>query len=288
MVKSMTAYASYEARMPAGQLLCEIRSVNHRFLELSVRLPEELRAIEPKLRELASSRIARGKVDVNLRLRGAEGARRDLRLNVELAKHLAKLAHELSLHLPNLAHSSQLEALVWPGMLIEAESDESLLQETAMKGFEAALDEFVAAREREGGRLGKTLLDRLAKIGELVGEVEGYLPEIRTALRAKLEARLAELRSTIDANRFEQELVMYLQRLDVDEEIDRLKSHVEEAERIFGRGELAGKRLDFLLQEFNREANTLASKSVDTRTTRAAVELKVLIEQMREQIQNLE
>jgi uncharacterized protein (TIGR00255 family) len=173
-------------------------------------------------------------------------------------------------------------------MIIEPESDRAALHEAALAAFEHTLDEFVAAREREGERLRGFLLERIAQIEQITAQVRGWLPEIRLALRAKLDARLSELKQPLDPGRLEQEIVLQLQKLDVDEELDRLSAHVAEARRIVGRPEPAGRRLDFLLQEFNREANTLGSKSVDTRTSQASVELKVLIEQVREQVQNLE
>jgi len=288
MIRSMTGFASREATTPSGQLVWELRSVNHRFLELGLRLPEEFRALEPRLRERASARISRGKVDVALRWRPQSGAAATLRLNEPLAAELARLAREVAGRVPDLAPGTRLEALAWPGMIIEPESDTASLHEAALAAFESALDDFLATREREGDRLRAVMVERLDQIAAIAGRVKEWLPEIRAALRARLEAKLAELKQPLDPGRLEQEIVLGVQKLDVDEELDRLAAHVAEARRILDRPEPAGRRLDFLLQEFNREANTLGSKSVDTRTSQSSVELKVLIEQLREQVQNLE
>jgi uncharacterized protein (TIGR00255 family) len=288
MIRSMTAFAAREDNTAWGQLAWELRSVNHRYLELSLRLPDECRAIEPRLRERAAARISRGKIDINLRLRGAQAASGGLVLNVDLAKQLAALARELGVHAPDLLPGTRLEALGWPGMIVAPEQDLAALHEAAVKSFEHALDDFIAGREREGARLGVFLRERLDGVQTIVAQVRQWLPEIRNALRARLEARLADLKLPLDPGRLEQELVLGLQKIDVDEELDRLTAHLDEARRILDRPDPAGRRLDFLLQEFNREANTLGSKSVDARTSQAGVELKVLIEQVREQVQNIE
>jgi uncharacterized protein (TIGR00255 family) len=288
MIRSMTAFAAREEPSAYGQLAWELRSVNHRFLELSLRLPEEFRVLEPRLRERAAARVTRGKVDISLRWRATPGSGASMSLNTGLAGEIARLSRELGTHAPDLAPGTRLEALSWPGMIIEPETDRSALHEAALAAFEHTLSDFVAAREREGERLSAFLLERIAQIEHIATQVRGWLPEIRQALRAKLDTRLAELKQPLDPGRLEQEVVLQLQKLDVDEELDRLTAHLAEARRIISRPEPAGRRLDFLLQEFNREANTLGSKSVDTRTSQASVELKVLIEQVREQVQNLE
>jgi uncharacterized protein (TIGR00255 family) len=284
----MTAFASREEPTPLGQLVWELRSVNHRFLELALRLPEEFRALEPKLRERTAARVSRGKVDVSLRFRAAPGTGATLALNLPLASELARVARELAARMPDLAPGTRLEALAWPGMLLESETDRAPLQQLALESFERALEDFVQTRAREGTRLAGFLAERLGAIEATCEQVRGWLPAIRAGLKARLEARLADLKLPLDPGRMEQELVLNLQKLDVDEELDRLAAHVAEARRVLGTPEPAGRRLDFLLQEFNRESNTLGSKSVDQRTSQAAVELKVLIEQLREQVQNLE
>jgi uncharacterized protein (TIGR00255 family) len=288
MIRSMTAFAAREAQTPHGVLAWELRSVNHRYLEISLRLPDDLRALEPRLRERIAQRIARGKVDVALRLRGAPAAAVGLSLDAALARDLGRLSRELAGHLPDLAPGTRIEALAWPGLIVAPERDLEALHDAAAAAFEPALDEFVAAREREGARLRQFLRDRLDGVEATADRVRQWLPEIRGALRARMEARLADLKAPIDPGRIEQEVVLGLTKLDVDEELDRLASHLVEARRILDRPEPAGRRLDFLLQEFNREANTLASKSVDARTSQSGVDLKVLIDQLREQVQNIE
>ncbi|HEX6614362.1 MAG TPA: YicC/YloC family endoribonuclease [Rhodanobacteraceae bacterium] len=286
MIRSMTAYANAEENVAQGWLACELRAVNHRFLEIGVRLPEELRALEPALRERISARISRGKLDVSLRYRPPTTAA-DLLLNDRATEQLSALAVELRARFPELA-TDFATLLGWPGLLVKPELDQAGLTQAALALLECTLDEFIAGRQREGDKLAAAITERVDDIARIVREVRGILPEIRAALRAKLEARLAEWKQSAEPGRLEQELVLQLSRMDVDEELDRLDAHVSEARRVLALAEPVGRRLDFLMQEFNREANTLGSKSVDARTTRAAVDLKVLIEQMREQVQNIE
>jgi len=286
MIRSMTAYANVEETTSLGWLACEVRAVNHRFLETGVRLPDELRVLEPKMRERIAARLSRGKVDATLRYR-APGNASDLLLDERTAVQLAQLADGLKARFPQLA-TDFAGLLDWPGLLVKPELDQDGLMKAALDLLERTLDEFIAGREREGAKLAAALRERLDAIERIVTEVHAILPDIRAALRAKLETRLAELRQSADPGRLEQELVLQLSRIDVDEELDRLAAHVAEARRVLALDEPVGRRLDFLMQEFNREANTLASKSADQRTTRAAVDLKVLVEQLREQVQNLE
>ncbi len=287
MLRSMTAFASAEADLGQGTLAIELRSVNHRYLELGVRLPEELRALEPALRERVAARLARGKVDLGLRYKPATAAAAALSLDDALVGHLAETAQALAARFPQL-HVEFTDLLAWPGVLLQRESDPDALRTAALALLEQALDAMVEARGHEGERLGGFLRERLDAIEQLVAGVRAHLPEVRAALKARFEARLADLRQPLEPGRLEQEVVLQVQRIDVDEELDRLASHVGEARRVLGLREAVGRRLDFLMQEFNREANTLGSKAADPRTTNAAVELKVLIEQMREQVQNLE
>jgi uncharacterized protein (TIGR00255 family) len=286
MIRSMTAYANAEENVAQGWLACELRAVNHRFLEIGVRLPEELRALEPALRERITARISRGKLDVNLRYRPPTTAA-DLLLNDRATEQLSTLAVELRQRFPELA-TDFATLLGWPGLLVKPELDQAGLSQAALALLERTLDEFIAGRQREGDKLAAAITERVDDIARIVREVRQTLPEIRAALRAKLETRLAELKQPVEPGRLEQELVLQLSRMDVDEELDRLDAHLAEARRVLALAEPVGRRLDFLMQEFNREANTLGSKSVDARTTRAAVDLKVLIEQMREQVQNIE
>ena len=285
-IRSMTAYASGERSTEWGALGCELRAVNHRFLELGTRLPEELRALEPALRERIASRLSRGKVDVSLRLRPAEGEG-GLQVDDTLVARLGDLASALQTRFPGM-RTQFVDLLQFPGVLQSKIADQAALHAQALSLLDAVLGDFVAAREREGGKLVAAILERVDGIARIAGEVRTLVPAIRVGQRAKLEARLADLAQAADPGRVEQELVLSLQKLDVDEELDRLDSHVDEIRRIFRQKEPVGRRLDFLLQEFNREANTLGSKSVDTRTSQAAVELKVLIDQIREQVQNIE
>lgn len=287
MIRSMTAFAAGERSTEWGVLSGELRAVNHRFLELGLRLPDELRAFEAALRERVSARVSRGKLDLVLRLRTTV-AGDALQVDEALVGRLAALAQRLDAGFPSL-QVQFTELLQFPGVLQSRGLDADALQREALAVLDAVLDDFIAAREREGGKLAQVIGERAEAIAGIAAEVRTLVPQIRAGQRAKLEARLADLSQPADPGRLEQELVIWLQKLDVDEELDRLDSHLVELRRILKGGkEPVGRRLDFLLQEFNREANTLGSKSVDARTSNAAVELKVLIDQIREQIQNIE
>ncbi|TLY53556.1 MAG: YicC family protein [Gammaproteobacteria bacterium] len=290
MIRSMTAFASADADTHWGALSFELRSVNHRYLELNPRLPDELRAIEPALRERVAAKLTRGKVDVNLRFRASDAAASEIRLNEAMLDRLEAATLRLGKRFPQLG-ADLTRLLDWPGVIQREEVDQEGLRQAALDLLEHALADLIATRQREGERLGGFLRERLDGIARVVADVRSWLPEIRKALRTRLEAKLAEITSDtskLDSGRVEQELVLQLSRIDVDEELDRLTAHIAEARRILGSPEPAGRRLDFLMQEFNREANTLGSKSADQRTTQAAIDLKVLIEQMREQVQNVE
>jgi uncharacterized protein (TIGR00255 family) len=291
MIRSMTAFASGERTTQWGTLGCELRAVNHRFLELGVRLPDELRVLEPALRERVSARVGRGKLDLTMRLRPPEGGDA-LQLNPRMVGQLSELALDLQARFPAM-RIEFTELLQFPGMLQTGAANPEALQTEALDLLEHVLGDFLAAREREGAHLASVIRERVDAIAQRAAEVRTLMPIIRAGQRTKLQARLADLAqpggiTTLEPGRLEQELVLWLQKLDVDEELDRLDSHVIEIKRVLGQKEPVGRRLDFLLQEFNREANTLGSKSVDTRTSQAAVELKVLIDQVREQIQNIE
>lgn len=288
MIRSMTAFASAERQTPWGTLGCELRAVNHRYLELSVRAPEELRALEPALRERIGAKVQRGKLELSLRLRAApDAASATLRLNEPLLDQLAAASRTFGPRFPGLTVDFAT-LLALPGVVQQDGIDSAGLQGEALALAEETIAEFLRAREREGEMLAATLRERLAGVEAACAQVRQWLPEIRAGLRTRLEARFAELAPALDPGRLEQEFVLWLQKLDVDEELDRLATHIAEARRVLGLREAVGRRLDFLMQEFNREANTLGSKSVDARTSQVAVELKVLIEQMREQVQNLE
>ena len=285
MIRSMTAYASAEAVTPAGALTCELRTVNHRYLELSPRLPEELRSFESALRERIAAKLSRGKVDVTVR-RG-ESRNESFQVDSTMLGRLSELALDMEGRFPRM-RIEFTELLRFPGVLQHAEVDQDAQQAALLIVLDRALEALTATREREGAKLADILREKLDNIERIVTDVRGWMPEIRAALRARLESRLADLKQPVDPGRLEQELVLQVTRSDVDEELDRLSTHITETRRVLGLQEPVGRRLDFLMQEFNREANTLGSKSVDARSTNAAVELKVLIEQMREQVQNIE
>jgi uncharacterized protein (TIGR00255 family) len=284
----MTAFARHEAETGQGSLSWEIRSVNHRYLELGLRLPEELRTAEATVREHVTARLGRGKVDCCCRFRPAATGAVPVDIDQENLARLLAACEAVASDLPAVAPLDPLELLRWPGVVQERELDTAPLVNTALVLLDRALDDLVAAREREGELIRDVLLARCDAMVALVDRARELLPDIRKGLREKLESRLAELDIQADPGRLEQELVLQLHKIDVDEELDRLAGHIDEVRRVLGRSEPVGRRLDFLMQEFNREANTLGSKSAAAGTTSISVELKVLIEQMREQVQNVE
>jgi uncharacterized protein (TIGR00255 family) len=288
MIRSMTAFARQETDIDQGALSWEIRSVNHRYLEISVRLPEELRAVESAVRERINARLGRGKVDCACRYRKEAAEAAPVVLDEDNLARLLDACQVVNARLPQAAALNAVELLRWPGVVREQVVDTGPLQNSALALLDRTLDELVASREREGEQIRDLLTRRCEAMSELVARARDLLPEIRSALRAKLQARLAELDTPADPYRLEQELVFLVQKLDVDEELDRLGGHIEEVRRVLDRKEPVGRRLDFLMQELNREANTLGSKSAAAETTTISVELKVLIEQMREQVQNAE
>jgi uncharacterized protein (TIGR00255 family) len=288
MVYSMTGFARVEIRKDWGELVWEVRSVNHRYLESFFRMPEELRIFETKCRDLAGKKLKRGKLDCQLRFKKQLTETQSMLLDEELAKQVVRLCHEVENFLPHSASLDALNILRWPGVVKEPELEMDSLGQAVLESFEQALKELSAMRSGEGERLKEMLLQRCVSIGTIVQQVRANRPAVVEAIREKLNARLQELVEKPDMDRLEQELVMQAQKLDVDEELDRLESHVAEVREVLERGEPVGRRLDFLMQEFNREANTLGSKSSHVETTRASVDLKVLIEQMREQVQNIE
>ena len=288
MIASMTGFARHEASGAWGTLVCELRSVNHRFLEAGFRLPDELRAGEGELRTRLARQLRRGKVDCTLNYRRPQGVGGALEVDPAALERVLAAVQLVSRSLREPSTVSALDVLRWPGVLREdsASSDELLAVAYAL--FETTLAELVAARMREGARLRELLEQRCTGLEALLAAVRARLPEVQARMRTRLNERLAELAASVDAERLEQELALLLQRLDVDEELERLGGHIAEVRRVVAGGEPAGRRLDFLMQELNREANTLSSKSQDLETTRAAVDMKVLIEQMREQVQNAE
>ena len=288
MIRSMTGFARRESQNQWGTLSWELRSVNHRYLEMSWRLPEEVRPLEPEFRKLVAEHLKRGKVDCSLRLKWNEDALPPLKVNHAVVSQLVEGVGELATRFPDSAPVNPLDVLRWPRVVEEPERDSSPLQEAAVELLREALTDLVASRSNEGERLRELVEERCRGVTALVEKARARLPDIRDGLRKKILDRLSQLDIEADPNRLEQELVLMAQKMDVDEELDRLEGHVQEVTTILGRGGAVGRRLDFLMQEFNREANTLASKSVDQESTRVAVDLKVLIEQMREQVQNVE
>lgn len=285
---SMTAFARTAQEHPWGELVWEIRSVNHRYLEPGFRLPDNTRYLEGRLREVLKKRLARGKVDCSLQLTLKTQQDQTLTIDQSLALGYIRASEALAEQMKNPAPVSALDVLQLPGVLADASVDAELLEQGVMAGFEACLAQLLETRAREGEALEGFLQSRLQGMSAHVQVLREVMPEILAAQREKLLARLQELAVEPDPGRLEQEMVMQAQKMDVDEELDRLEAHISEVTRVIGQQGVVGRRLDFLMQELNREANTLSSKSINTRSTLAAVDMKVLIEQMREQVQNIE
>ncbi|MFL2546502.1 MAG: YicC/YloC family endoribonuclease [Candidatus Rariloculaceae bacterium] len=288
MANSMTGFATEETVVEPHRLVWEVRSVNHRFLDISLRLPDEMRAFEPRCREMIGAALGRGKVDCTLRVSSVEQEPGAAALQQSVLESLRELERETQQKFSDARQLSVSEILRWPGVLKDALPELTALSEPLASGFARALAALSEARQREGHRLSEMLLERCDAIEKIVADLSPRLPEAQQRYREKLLARLERLDVEADPTRLEQELALLAQRLDVSEELDRLGSHVSEVRDVLGRNEPIGRRLDFLMQELNREANTLSSKSQDEVLTKAGVELKVLVEQMREQVQNLE
>lgn len=288
MIRSMTGFARRECQGAWGTLVCELRTVNHRFLEVSLRLPEELRALDGELRQALTGGLRRGKVDASLYLKSSTTTVQLNEINHELLAELQKRIAAVRSTVTADAPLSALDLLRWPGVLKEAERDLSPLLAASLELVKETIGELNDMRAREGGRMHEVIAQRCEAMAAQVQFVKTRLPDIAAKQRERLVTRLATLNVNVDQERVEQELVIFAHRMDVDEELDRLNSHLVEIRSAIASSEPAGRRLDFLMQELNRESNTLSSKSQDVDTTRAAVELKVLIEQMREQVQNIE
>jgi uncharacterized protein (TIGR00255 family) len=289
MIRSMTGFARIERQFDFGRLSWELRTVNHRYLEISVRLPEEFRAREVAMRERLGHFVSRGKLDATLRFHPAAGpGGSQVTLNREFARRLLEIQQEIC----ELAGAAEpvrpVEILRWPGVVEDVLPDPAPLHQAAMDLLEEAAAELRQSRAREGAAINTMLTERLDGIAQWAREIRDWMPDIREGLRTRTLERIDDLQQPLDPGRLEQEVALLAQKMDVDEELDRLDAHVDETRRVLLREEPVGRRLDFLMQEFNRESNTLSSKSVDIRTSQAAVELKVLIEQMREQVQNVE
>jgi len=286
MISSMTGFARQERSGAFGSVICEIRSVNHRFLDAALRLPDSCRELESEFRQSLSRELRRGKVDCTIQHRPPIAA--ELQIDESALAPLLERSRQIAAAIAKQGQINVLDLLRWPGVLREQETDLDALHGAVRAVFEDTVRSLSAARQREGQRLTELILQRCDALSALIAQVRARLPEVLARVRARLEERLKELGGELNQERVEQEIVLLLHRLDVAEELDRLGGHIEEARRTLAGPEAAGRRLDFLLQEFNREANTLASKSQDLETTRIAVEMKVAIEQMREQVQNIE
>ncbi|MFC1502939.1 YicC/YloC family endoribonuclease [Pseudomonadota bacterium] len=287
MIHSMTAYARREVKGDWGTAVWEIRSVNQRYLETYLRMPEQFRGLEPVLRERFRKRLARGKVECNLRFEANQAASSELTINEDLAKQVIKAAKWVK-ETAGEGNIGPFQVLNWPGVMEAPEQDLDTINKDLLAGFDAAITDFIAARASEGENMKELIVQRLDAISIEAEKVRQRMPEIISWQRERLTTRFEDAKVELDPSRIEQELVMMAQKSDVAEELDRLDSHVKETQKIMKKGGACGRRLDFMMQEFNREANTLASKSISTDITASAVELKVLIEQMREQIQNIE
>ncbi|MGY4534124.1 uncharacterized protein (TIGR00255 family) [Pseudomonas sp. TE3786] len=287
MVHSMTAFARVERATANGTLSWELRSVNHRYLEPHLRLPESFRDLEGGVRDALRQGLSRGKVECTLRYT-EETAGKPLQVDRDRAAQLVAAAESVASLISSPAPLNPLEVLAWPGVLVADAADPQALNSAALALFNEALSELKAGRGREGAELAKLLSDRLDNIGDEVAALRELVPQMLAGQRQRILDRTAEMQAELDPHRLEQELVLLAQKSDVAEELDRLVTHVSEVRRVLKAGGAAGRRLDFLMQELNREANTLGSKAFDTRSTQAAVNLKVLIEQMREQVQNIE
>ncbi len=288
MTRSMTAFARHEEQTDLGTLSWEIRSVNHRYLEVGFRLDESFRPLEMAMRKFISDTLGRGKVEVTLRYKSPEQQQESLDINEALAERVIGRYQQLALLSDNAAPLDMMKVMQWPGVIETPTLDQDALSERVMASLQTALIDLVDTREREGAALQVMIEQRCQQIHQIAEAVRERMPEILQTHRQKLQERVQDLVMSLEPERLEQEMVMLAQKSDVAEELDRLQNHVREVESVLQRDEPIGRRLDFLMQELNREANTLGSKSIDTDTTRYSVDLKVLIEQMREQIQNIE
>ena len=288
MMLSMTAFSRQQADREWGSLTWELRSINHRYLETSVRLPESFRSLENVIRDTVRKKLNRGKIECQLRFQALETSQSDLQLNKEVIAKLVRANSEINKITDLDNQLTSVEILRWPGVVTDQGSDAGTIEKEALDLFIAALDDLVSSRAREGEALKGMLNQRIVSIREIVASIREKMPDIICGQRKNLFERLEELKAELEPTRLEQEIAILAQKADVDEELDRLDSHLDEVGRVIESNGQKGRRLDFLMQELNREANTLSSKSIVVDTTLGAVELKVLIEQMREQIQNIE
>lgn len=288
MIRSMTAFGSSENTSESFAIRWEIRSVNHRYLDINLRLPDNLRALEPDIRSAISKKFKRGKLDCVLTSHRQISDDEAVGVNLSQIKLLLAATEQVESIMTAPLGYSALEIMKWPGVKVEPDVDTEQLSRETLSVLQMALVALLEAREREGAQLAVLIGERCALLREQVANIRAQLPQLADNVRSKLKSRLEELHTTVEPVRFEQEVVMLLYKMDIDEEVDRLATHIDELLRVIKQNEPIGRRLDFLLQEMNREANTLGSKSTEITTTQAAVEMKVLIEQMREQVQNIE
>ncbi|MDZ4150446.1 MAG: YicC/YloC family endoribonuclease [Methylicorpusculum sp.] len=288
MIRSMTAFAGCEVEVNNLIISCELRSVNHRYCEMSFKLPERLRSLETDLRGVLSTGVKRGKVECALNCKKQTHSIQDLNIDMQAVEALLSVASKIEGKMQSARPFSALEVLVFPGIQQESEADVNQLKTEISELVHRALLELLTVREREGAQLSLMIEERCSRVKELISAVHQRMPQVLLNLREKINKRIAELVAEPDFERFEQEFVFVTQKLDVEEELDRLETHVTEVLRVLDQSEPVGRRLDFLMQEMNREANTLGSKSGDKEITNISIELKVLIEQMREQVQNIE
>lgn len=288
MTSSMTAFARKQGDFPWGTLVWEIRSVNHRYLEPAFRLPEQFRPVETALRELLRNTLSRGKIEAQLKFLPGTSGDGEIPVNETLVAQLGQAIDKVVSLTNTTATASPLEILKWPGVIREQEQESKIMEEASLSLFKDALALLREHRQREGAELKTAVESRLTAIEGIVNDIRNSLPDILATQKNRLEEQISELETEVEPGRLEQELVLIMQKADIGEEIDRLEAHVKETRHILSRKEPIGRRLDFLMQELNREANTICSKAVVTETTLNAVELKVLIEQMREQVQNIE
>ncbi len=288
MIQSMTGYAAVSADSPRGRVSLELRSVNSRFLDLQFRIVEELRMLEPALRELIVARVSRGKVDCRLFLNQGATSSVPQQLNADALARLKALADDAKKAFPGAEPLGLADVLRWPGVVAEPTADEDQLRRLAEQLCRQGLEELVGARTREGAKLAASILERVESMRQRVEEVSPHVPQALAAYRAKLAERLREALGSADDERVRAEMAVFATKIDIDEELTRLKAHLGEVERTLKKGGAIGKRLDFLAQELNREANTLASKAASQQISDCALELKLLVEQVREQVQNIE
>lgn len=288
MIQSMTAFARAQGQGEWGSAVCELRSINHRYLELIVRLPENLHELEAPMRECIRDHVKRGKIECHIRYQPGDKSGSDITINTQLASKLCKAAENVGQLLRNPQPINPMDVLHWPGILQMAEMDLEMVEDKIIFLLEKSLKDLIDARLREGAELKQLFLQRLEKMKIEIAKVREHMPHILTMQRERLFARFSEASIELDSGRLEQEIVMFSQKIDVSEELDRIDTHISEVRHVLKQGGVVGRRLDFLMQELHREANTLGAKSVDGDTTHASVELKVLIEQLREQVQNVE